>query len=223
MLVSDVQCVVSCLVMSNSLRSHGLWSTRLLCTWDFLGKNAGVGCYSFLQGIFLPRGQNLCLLRCKRILSHLNCQGLGLLSAVLPLNREIVYVVFCCLGSKFIAFEPHRESPWFQGSETRPECVCFIPGLCGFDLTPSQPLPGWSQTAVLPGGHSQRRLLSAAHLRTLSPSFTPVMWKARVQPPRQQFPGPLVAWSPWEQQHKSALVQKQTRGCVFVHNLKIIS
>ena len=33
--------------MSNSLGSHGLQPTRLLCPWDFPGKNTGVGCYSF--------------------------------------------------------------------------------------------------------------------------------------------------------------------------------
>ena len=43
----------SCSVMSNSLRPHGLQLTRLLCPWDFPGKNTGVGCHFLLQGIFL--------------------------------------------------------------------------------------------------------------------------------------------------------------------------
>ena len=30
-------------VVSASLRPHGLWPTRLLCPWDFSGKNTGVG------------------------------------------------------------------------------------------------------------------------------------------------------------------------------------
>jgi len=34
--------------MSNSLPSHGLQPTRILCPWGFLGKNAGVGCHFFL-------------------------------------------------------------------------------------------------------------------------------------------------------------------------------
>ena len=34
-------------VVSDSLRPHGLQPTRLLCPWDFPGKNTGVGCYSF--------------------------------------------------------------------------------------------------------------------------------------------------------------------------------
>ena len=33
------------------LRPHGLEPTRLLCPWDFPGKNTGVGCHFLLQGI----------------------------------------------------------------------------------------------------------------------------------------------------------------------------
>ena len=44
---------VSCLVVSNSLRPHGLQPTRLLCPWHFPGKSTGVGCHSLLQGIYL--------------------------------------------------------------------------------------------------------------------------------------------------------------------------
>ena len=35
------------------LKPHGLQPTRLLCPWDFPGKNTGVGCHFLLQGIFL--------------------------------------------------------------------------------------------------------------------------------------------------------------------------
>ena len=35
---------------------------RLLCQWDSLGKNTGVGCHVLLQGIFLTQGSNLGLL-----------------------------------------------------------------------------------------------------------------------------------------------------------------
>ena len=41
-------------IMSDSLRSHGLQPTRLLCLWDFPGKNTPVGSHSLLQGIFGP-------------------------------------------------------------------------------------------------------------------------------------------------------------------------
>ena len=40
---------VSCSVVSNSLRPHGLQPSRLLCPWDFPGKSTGVGCHSLLR------------------------------------------------------------------------------------------------------------------------------------------------------------------------------
>ena len=51
-----------CSVLSNSLRSCGLQPTRLLCQWDFPGKNTGVGCHFLLQRIFPNQAQNLHLL-----------------------------------------------------------------------------------------------------------------------------------------------------------------
>ena len=33
-----------------------------LCPWDFIGKNIGVGCHVFLQGIFQTQGLNPCLM-----------------------------------------------------------------------------------------------------------------------------------------------------------------
>ena len=42
----------------DSLWPHGLQPTRLLCPWDFPGKNTGVDCYSLLQGIFPTQGSN---------------------------------------------------------------------------------------------------------------------------------------------------------------------
>ena len=47
--------VVSHSVMSDSLRPHGLKSSRFLCLWNFSGKNTGVGSHSLLQGIFLTQ------------------------------------------------------------------------------------------------------------------------------------------------------------------------
>ena len=45
-------CVLSRSVMSNSFQPYGLQPTRLLCPWDSPGKNTGVDCHLFLQGIF---------------------------------------------------------------------------------------------------------------------------------------------------------------------------
>ena len=66
---------VSCSVVSNSLRTHGLEPTRFLCPWDFPGKNTGVGFHSLLQGIFPTQGSNLGLVHCRQILYHLSHQG----------------------------------------------------------------------------------------------------------------------------------------------------
>ena len=52
-----------CSVVPDSFRPHGLQLTRLLCPWDFPGKNTGVGCHFLLQGIFPTQGSNL-RLRC---------------------------------------------------------------------------------------------------------------------------------------------------------------
>ena len=48
---------------------------RLLCSWDFPGKNTRVGCHSLLQGIFPIQGSNLGLPYYRRILYPLNHQG----------------------------------------------------------------------------------------------------------------------------------------------------
>ena len=50
--------VFSCSVVSSSLRLHGLQPSRLLCPWDFPGKNTGVGCHFLLQGIFATQGSS---------------------------------------------------------------------------------------------------------------------------------------------------------------------
>ena len=52
------------------LRLHGFQPARLLCPWDFPGKNSGVGCHFLLQGISLAWWLNLHLLHYRRILYH---------------------------------------------------------------------------------------------------------------------------------------------------------
>ena len=51
-------CVQSCL----TLQPHGLQPTRLLCLWNFPGKNTGMGCHFLLQEIFPAQELNPCLL-----------------------------------------------------------------------------------------------------------------------------------------------------------------
>ena len=47
----------------------------LLCPWNSLGKNTGVGGHFLLQGIFLIQGSNLGLPHCRQIVYCLSYQG----------------------------------------------------------------------------------------------------------------------------------------------------
>ena len=61
--------------MPNSLPPLGLQPTRLLCPWDFPGKDTGVGCHFLPQGIFPTQGSNSGLLQCRQILYWLSYKG----------------------------------------------------------------------------------------------------------------------------------------------------
>ena len=64
---------VSHSVVSDSLRI--LWTvypTRLLCPWDFPGRNTGVGCCALLQGIFPTQRLNPGALRFRQIVYRLS-------------------------------------------------------------------------------------------------------------------------------------------------------
>ena len=78
-------------VVSDSFRTCGLQSTRLLCPWDSLGQNIGVGCHSLLQGIFPTPGSKPGLLPYRQILCHLSPQRSPL---VMCLASNIYYVFY---------------------------------------------------------------------------------------------------------------------------------
>ena len=48
----------SCLTLRDP---YVLQLARLLCPWNFTGKNTGVGCHPLLQGILLTQGSRPCL------------------------------------------------------------------------------------------------------------------------------------------------------------------
>ena len=54
---------------------HGWEPPRLLCEWNFPGRNTGVGCHVLLPGISPTQGSNVGLLHCKQILHHLSRLG----------------------------------------------------------------------------------------------------------------------------------------------------
>ena len=66
-----------CVCVSHSGMSNSLWlrvqkPARLLCPWDFPGKNTGVGYHFLLQGIFPTQELNPGLLHCRQILHSLS-------------------------------------------------------------------------------------------------------------------------------------------------------
>ena len=61
--------------------------TRLLCPWDFPGRNAGVGCCFLIWGIFSTQRLNLCLL----YPLHWQVDSLPLVPARKP-NVKIPYI-----------------------------------------------------------------------------------------------------------------------------------
>ena len=62
-------CLVTQLCLT-FLCHHGLWFARLLCPWDFLGQNTGVGCHFLLQVSSWPRGQTWVSCIGRQILYH---------------------------------------------------------------------------------------------------------------------------------------------------------
>ena len=62
-------------VVPNSLWPHGLQPTKLLCPLDFPGKDTGVDCHFFLQGIFPTQGSNPHFLHCRQIIYQLSYKG----------------------------------------------------------------------------------------------------------------------------------------------------
>ena len=66
---------VSCSVVSDSLRPHGLQATRLPSPWNSPGETTGVGSHSLLWGIFRTQGSNPRFLHYRLILYLLSHQG----------------------------------------------------------------------------------------------------------------------------------------------------
>ena len=56
--------------MSSSLATPWTIASRLLCPWDFPGKNIGLGCHFLLQGIFSPRDSSMDSCIGRQILFH---------------------------------------------------------------------------------------------------------------------------------------------------------
>ena len=125
-------------VVSESLQSHGLQPSRLLCQWNSPGKNIGVGGQSFFQGIFPTQGSNPGLSHCRRIFLHLSHQG-SLYQCIICTNSQqrerkpepwsqvcnawFVCYFICLIGTWHLAgtqrlLKAYRQIPsWLHGKE----------------------------------------------------------------------------------------------------------
>ena len=73
--VTQGKVCITCSVVSNSLQSHGLKPTRLLCPWGFSRQKFWSELPFFSPVIFPTQGSNPGLLPCRQILYHLSHQG----------------------------------------------------------------------------------------------------------------------------------------------------
>ena len=127
-------CCCCCLVAElclTLLRPCGQQPTRLLCLWDFPGKNTGVGCYLLLQGIFLTQDLNPHLLHWQAnslllsLGSLLNTQESTNYKSIQERLRKAQW----CLG-------------WISNNDTR--CICTLTAASReFNNFDYQPGTGW--------------------------------------------------------------------------------
>ena len=93
-------------------------TTRLLCLWDFLGKNTALGCHFLLQGIFLTQGLNLYLLCWQAGSSHWTTREAPVFNSqgdYIPLKGFYLWFLFVsawkelvkCQSCSFSSFEVH--------------------------------------------------------------------------------------------------------------------
>ena len=116
---------LSCAVMSNSLWLHELQPYRLICPWEFLGKNTGVGCPFLFQEIFPTQGSSQGLLHCRRILYQATRET-QLIYAIIKLSFLLGVQETGCsdtsnIGIPFSRFILFQLIPW-NGKPSRKVC-----------------------------------------------------------------------------------------------------
>ena len=93
--IKPTRCVsITCLVMSDSLRPHGLQPASFLCPWNSPGKNIGVDSHSLLQGIFPTQGLRPGLPHCRQILHclshHSHIPGIRTWTSLVRLGEDVI-------------------------------------------------------------------------------------------------------------------------------------
>ena len=103
-------CALSSSVMSDFLWPHELYPIRLLCPWNFPGKNTEVGCNFFFQGIFPTQGSNPCLLHLLHWqIDSLPLSHMGSPRTSHPPHQKLVTTLYSLL---FINIRGAVESAW---------------------------------------------------------------------------------------------------------------
>ena len=117
-------CAVLCLVIQSC---PPLWDSRD-CSLpgssvhgDSPGKNTGVGCHAFLQGIFPTQGSNHGLLHCRQILYHLSHQG----SPIYSLNPSQSPMRWVLVTSPIQNMRQLRQKEWIHFIIS-PICSCSL-------------------------------------------------------------------------------------------------
>ena len=151
----------SCTVVSDSLQPYGLRPARLLCPWNFPGKNTRAGCHFLLQRIFPTQGSNPCLL------NLLYWQGDSLplalpeeprLKDVLVNLPDSLITLLLNMVSIWIGYLPFYLNPW----ESFISLSTFMHWRRKWQPTP----------VFLPGESQGQRSLVGCHLRGCTESDT---------------------------------------------------
>ena len=121
---------------------HDLMDSRVLCLWDFLGKNIRIGCNFLLQGIFLTQGLNLHLL-------HRQVDSLSWSHQGSP--KAIVCVCVCVNPQSCLTFcDPMDCSP--QGSSVHGSLQARILGRVAIPVSRGSSWPrDQTQVSCIPG------------------------------------------------------------------------
>ena len=132
----------SCSVMPDSLQPYGREPTRLLLSWDFPGKNTGVGGRFLLQRIFLSQGLNLHLFTSwatREVLGHVYTH----------LNRPVSFKMSLSFAStKVPALWAGRPTAWSVGNDSRGSVIFSIKSLGASPESVGGSEPG-SRTLIL--------------------------------------------------------------------------
>ena len=131
-LTSSMEVLCSCSVTKSWPR--GLKPTRLLCSWNFPGKNTGVGCHFLLQRIFPTQGSNPYLLYWQAVslpLSHQGGPSEGLTGVKLQSQPSWMPLWKLWGESYFLAFSSFQGPPGLVGFCLHPPSSSFQPAMSG--------------------------------------------------------------------------------------------